>query len=214
MDSVLTRMNTLPVELRALIEADDVIYVIDEVGEKFDIPESWRGGIVRATIKVLAGIMQPKDFIPFLMSEYFFDQEEALHIALDINARIFSAVKPQLASLHHISDDKIARRLKVPHKPRQAQIIEEMQLMEEPVMSTAPSADPAPAEQIATTIQYTPPVPQAGSFPSPMTAHFAQPPLPPAPAPRVPHPLVEAPLSSPLTAKLGNMRGDAYREPI
>jgi hypothetical protein len=149
------------------------------------------------------------------MDELYLEQEEALHLALEINNRIFSAVKPQLASLHHIEDNRIARRLKVPHKPRQAQIIEETELMSEPEMTVAPSADPAPAEQIAATIEYTQSAPEEGSIPSPMTTHFAQAPvLPPAPAAPVPHPITLAPLSSPLTAKLGNLRGDAYREPI
>ncbi|HXK37785.1 MAG TPA: hypothetical protein VJ579_01840 [Candidatus Paceibacterota bacterium] len=218
MNPVLSRLSALPVELRALIEADDVIYVIDEVSDKFEIPEGWRGEIVRATIRVLSGVMEPKEFIPFLMDELYLDQEEALHLALEINKRIFSAVKPQLASLHRIEDSKIARRLKVPHKPRQTQIIEESQLMSEPEMTVAPSADPAPAEQLAATIQYRESVPLEGSVPSPMTTHFAQVPLPQAapkpPAAPVPHPLVEAPLQSPLNAKLGNMRADAYREPI
>jgi hypothetical protein len=158
MNLVLSKLSSLPVELRALVESDDVIFVIDEISEKFGIPESWRGELIRATVRVLTGIMEPKDFIPFIAEEYDMTNEEALHLALAINERIFSAVKPQLASLHHIADDRLARRLKVPHKPRQAQIAEETELMEEPPMPTAPSADPAPAEQIAT-IQYVQPAP-------------------------------------------------------
>ncbi len=220
MNLLLARMSKLPVELRALIESDDVIYVIDEIGDKFDIPEAWRGELIRATIRVLSGIMQPKDFIPFLVSEYDLSNEEALKLALAINEKIFSAVKPQLASLHNIADNRIARRLKVPHKPRQMQIANETELLPESEAPIAPSADPAPAEQIAT-IQYVAPAPQLGSQPSPMTTHFAQiPPLPQFvtpgavnPAMRVPHPVVETPLRSPLTSKLGNMRsGDPYRE--
>lgn len=213
MNPVLQKMYNLPPELRIIVEGDEVTKIIDSIGEKYEIPYAWRGELIKATVRVLSGLMKPDAFIPFIMEEYLVDQEEALHIALDINKQIFSAVKPQLASLYNVADEKIARRLKVPHKPRQSQIAEETELLSEPTMPIAPSADPAPAEQIATTVQYTAPVPQEGSIPSPMTAHFATIPLETPPAP-VPHPIVTAPMNSPLASKLGNMRGDAYREPI
>jgi hypothetical protein len=127
MNPVLQKIDSLPPELRVIIEGDEIVKTIDEICENFDIPYTWRSELVRATIRILSGLMSPTEFIPFIMDEYFMDREQALQVALQINERIFSTVKPQLASLHNIEDEKLAHRIKVPHKPIYEEISEALE---------------------------------------------------------------------------------------
>lgn len=118
MNPVLEKLDSLPIELRAIIEGDEVIEIIDSICDEVDIPYSWRGELIRATIKVLSGLLRPNEFVPFIMDEYYLDEDEALSLASKINEKIFSAVKPQLASLYNIEDKQIAKKLQVPKKPK------------------------------------------------------------------------------------------------
>lgn len=117
MNSVLQKRDNLPPEIIAIIEGEEIVNTIDAICDNFDIPYSWRGELIRATISILSGTMSPTKFIPFIMDEYLLDREQALQITLQINEKIFSEVKPQLASLHNIEDEKLAHKIKVPHKP-------------------------------------------------------------------------------------------------
>lgn len=126
MNPVLDKLDSLPVEIRAIIEGDEIISVIDNICNESDIPYSWRGELIRATVRVLCGLLPPKEFVPFIMDEYFLEHDEALAIASKINEKIFSAVKPQLASLYNIEDKKIAKKLQVPKKPKTEAIVEDV----------------------------------------------------------------------------------------
>lgn len=118
MNPVAAKLKDLPLEIQNVIKDEELTKIIDNICEDFDIPYTWRGDLIRGTVKVLSGLMEPKDFIPFIMEEYSFDQESAIQIAYAINEEIFSKVKPELASVHNIEDNKLAHKIRVPHKPR------------------------------------------------------------------------------------------------
>lgn len=208
MNPVLTKLDTLPGELRIIIESEEIITIIDEIGERFNIPYAWRSELVRATVKVLAGTMRPGEFVPFIMEEYGFEQSDALQIALAVNERVFSAVKPQLASLHNIEDEKLARRIKVPHKPHYENVAPATVAIEpETVAEETPSQiAPAPATQIAPATPYSMPKPESifKPMPTPVIA---------APT-RVATPEITTPIASGLSSKLGGLRADPYKEAI
>lgn len=208
MNPVLAKLDTLPGELRIIIESEEVITIIDEIGERFNIPYAWRSELVRATIRVLAGTMRPGEFVPFIMDEYGLNQSDALQVALAVNERIFSAVKPQLASLHNIEDEKLARRIKVPHKPHYENIAPATEAVEpEEILNETPAqAAPAPAPQIAPAIPYTAPKPE--SIFKPMPA-----PIVAAPITVTQKEVVEQPTSG-LSSKLGGLRADPYKEAV
>ncbi len=202
MTSVMQKKDTLPPELRAIIEGDEIISIINEIGDDFDIPYTWRAELVRGTVKILCGLMQPGEFVPFIMDEYTMERDEALQVALAINERIFSAVKPQLASLHNIEDAKLAHKIKVPHKPKYEDISEAMvspfsayieEITQPPIQVVSPPAPYMPpkaavVDQIQAIREKIDPVETKTEAPS-------------------------APLSSSeLVNKLSNMRLDPYKE--
>lgn len=135
MNEVYKQLDHIPPEVRAIVEGDEIGEVIDQICIQFQIPEAWGGELLRATIRILTGLMKPSDFVPFIIDEYWVEEKEALAIAQAVNTRIFSLVKPQLALIHKIADEKLAHRIKVPKKPREEAVI--------PVMMPAPAAQSA-----------------------------------------------------------------------
>lgn len=215
MPTVVEKLGTLPVELKAIIEGDEIITIIDEICDNFNIPYTWRSELLRATVRVLAGIMRPGEFIPFIMEEYNLEKEDALQIALLINEKIFSAVKPQLASLYNIEDEKLSHKIKVPHKPIYEEIAE---------ATSTPFANYVENNIISSPASFPPPQTYAPNVYTPITPAIE--PIYPYIAPISPQikavPSIQSdkedsPASTPLQGnalvdKLNSMRVDPYRE--
>lgn len=142
MSEVSKQLEHIPPEVRAIIESDEISEVIHHICVQFQIPEEWSGELLRATVRILAGLMKPSDFVPFIIDEYWVEDEEALAIAQAINARIFSLVKPQLALIHKITDDTLAHRVKVPKKPKEEVVAGAAR---EEVPQTAQAQNPVPS---------------------------------------------------------------------
>lgn len=203
------KLNKIPGELKMLVGSTEIYDVLEEIAEEFDIPETWRGEFIRPVFDVLVGDLKPKDFVPVLSDNLAMPADEALMLARKVNEKIFSSVKPFLAQLYEIEDEKIARKLKVPRKPKVITVgaafsegalavskkeIEQPSIVEAPIppQPILPGRDTAPIEVIPPPVQPTfapeePPV-MLNAVPSPMTMHFAQAPAPVsavAPAPEV-----------------------------
>lgn len=237
MATIKEKLQKIPVELKFLVQSTEIDDILDQIADEFDIPETWKGEFVRPVIAVLIGDLPPKDFVPVLSDNLAMTTDEALMLARRVNEKIFSVVKPFLAELYAIEDKKIARKLKVPRKPKvvmvQASpgIVEQEVTIPEAAESTTqpvvlplevppekkPGLDTEPIEVIPPPAQptFAPEEPNvmSGAMPSPMTMHFNMAAAVGA-TPQAPAPLQKP--SEPKTAlslKLGGMRaGDQYRE--
>lgn len=118
MATIKEKLKKIPVELRTLIESSEVDDILEQIADEFNIPPTWKGEFVRPVVAVLVGDLPPKDFVPVLSDNLDMTTDEALMLARRVNEKIFSVVKPFLAELYAIEDKKIARKLKVPRKPK------------------------------------------------------------------------------------------------
>lgn len=138
MASIKEKLKVIPKELKTLIESSEFDEVIDEIMDEFFLPDTWRIELVRPVVAVLVGDLSPKLFIATLTDNLNLKPDEALMLARQINERIFKDVKPYLAELYSIEDEKIARRLRIPRKPREIVVGSNIDLtevkVEEPVI--------------------------------------------------------------------------------
>jgi hypothetical protein len=97
---VLSYYEDLPDDIGSLLSDSLLDALIYEITDAYRLPNDSAYEVLRATESLLSGEVQPKDFVRTLQEVSKTDEQTALNIAHDINARVFSLVKDSLERVY------------------------------------------------------------------------------------------------------------------
>lgn len=100
MSTLPIKFETLPEDIRAMLQSDEFVEKIELIGEKQSLPPMEQGFLVRICAKLVTGVLQPANFVNTIADELDISREKAAFIAQEINRDIFSNIKESLKTLH------------------------------------------------------------------------------------------------------------------
>jgi hypothetical protein len=156
---------TLPDKIKDLLLSEDFNERVEHVALHYTLDEVGTGVLIRITVRLLAGIIPPTQFVSTIIEEIDIPRERAALMAQEINRDIFNPIKEELKQIHQIGQSV------APATP-----------------SAAPSTPPKPLDPLYPSFleqirQSTPPY-ISGSFPdAPSKPKEMTPPQPIASAP-------------------------------
>jgi hypothetical protein len=103
----------LPLELRALLSAEETIDLIEKIGVKHGLSGVEQGFLLRITGKLLKGVLPPTAFVKEIEVNIDIPRERAAYIAQEINRDIFNDVKDALKNLYGVG---ASTSLDMPHE--------------------------------------------------------------------------------------------------
>jgi hypothetical protein len=95
-------IGKLPQNLREAIYAPDMFDKVEKLGKTSGLDEVQIGLLGRLTVKLMAGILAPTEFVAAIENDLGVEREKAAYIAQDINRDIFNPVKDALKEVHNV----------------------------------------------------------------------------------------------------------------
>lgn len=105
MSTLPINFETLPKDIREMLQGDEFAEKIELIGTKQSLPEMEQGFLVRICAKLVTGILPPAKFVSTISDELDIPREKAAFIAQEINRDIFSNIKESLKAIHSEKPD-------------------------------------------------------------------------------------------------------------
>lgn len=98
-DQLIAKVATLPKDLQEAIEAPETLEILEKLAPTYQLDVVHIGLLHRLTVKLLAGVIAPREFVTLITDDLGIEQATSMLIAQDINRDIFSKVKNSLKSI-------------------------------------------------------------------------------------------------------------------
>lgn len=93
---------TLPEKVKDLLLSPDLNTRIESIASRYTLNDITTGALIRITVRLLAGIIPPTQFVSSIIDEIDIPRERAALIAQEINRDIFNAIKEDLKQIHMV----------------------------------------------------------------------------------------------------------------
>lgn len=108
-DQFIARIATLPKDLQEAIAAPETLEQLEKLAGTYQLDVVHIGLLHRLTVKLLAGVIAPREFVTLITEDLGIEQATSMLIAQDINRDIFSKVKDSLKSITAETAEVVAK---------------------------------------------------------------------------------------------------------
>lgn len=137
--------STLPQKIQDLLLSEDFNERVEQVALHYTLDEIDTGILIRITVRLLAGIIPPTQFVSTIIEEIDIPREKAAFIAQEINRDIFNPLKEELKQIHQIGESAAPAAPAKPLDPLYPSFLEQIKNSTPPYISGSfPSAAPDP----------------------------------------------------------------------
>ncbi len=105
---LIAKVTTLPQDLQDAIAAPETLETLEVIGKKYELDVVHIGLLHRLTVKLLAGVILPQEFVASIENDLGIEHEKAMLVAQEINRDIFNRVKDALKEVHSMKPQPVA----------------------------------------------------------------------------------------------------------
>jgi hypothetical protein len=99
-EQLLQKIGRLPEDVRDAIYAPEIFNAIDNIAAHHQLDEVHIGLLTRLTIKLMAGVIAPNEFVTAIEEDLGIEREKVIRIVQEINHAILNPIKDSLLKVH------------------------------------------------------------------------------------------------------------------
>ncbi len=104
---LIARVATLPQKLKDEIAAPETLETLEKIGKQEGLDGVHVGLLHRLTVRLLAGVIAPQEFVAIITEDLGIEQEVAMRVAQEINRDILNNVREELKQIHGLTETPV-----------------------------------------------------------------------------------------------------------